>query len=76
MQQTKEKFLNEASKIFKKEITESTLFADLGNSFDSMARSELVFAIEDIYGVDMWEKKSIKEFTGFTDLLAYIEEVK
>jgi len=76
MQQMKEKFLSAASTIFKKEITEATLFADLGNSFDSMARSELVFAIEDIYGVDMWEKKSIKEFSGFTDLLSYIEEVK
>jgi acyl carrier protein len=65
-QQKKQKFYDEVSKLLKTVVVDATLVSDL--SMDSMSRSEIIFLIEDIFGVDCWGKR-IQDYVTLEDLL-------
>lgn len=72
MQDKRSQFFKEASLSLKREITETTQVSSLGKDFDSMARSEIVFLIEDIFGVDLWGVR-LQEFQSFLDIVEMAE---
>lgn len=72
MQDKKTQFFNQMTIMFKQHIDESTTIASLGGAFDSLSRSEIVFAIEDIWGVDLWGVK-LQSMKDFNEIIKMVE---
>lgn len=68
----KTSFFNDLTAIFKTHIDEDTTIESIRHDFDSMARSEVIFLIEDNWEVDLWGVKLL-EFKTFGDIIKHVE---